>query len=209
MDSKESELIKRKLIENVESGFPPEKAAVLRNQILSMSDEQLEKFVEKNAPSGEKRACIFCSLSSENAQTYKIGENDSAVAILEINPVSRGHALVLPKEHLSLERIPDSIKDFAQGIAEKMQSVLKSRDVEISSLNFRGHGVINLIPVYSSENIKSERRKATKEELEEVSGLFNKKTEIINKEPKKEKIARKKRIEKVSAKKSWLPKRIP
>jgi len=43
--------------------------------------------------------CIFCKIIAGEIPSRKIFENDSVFAILDINPVSRGHLLVIAKKH--------------------------------------------------------------------------------------------------------------
>jgi len=50
--------------------------------------------------------------------SYKIAENKKAIAILEINPLSKGHSIVLPLEHLKTEKLPKSVLGLAQKIAK-------------------------------------------------------------------------------------------
>ncbi|MGB7571804.1 MAG: HIT domain-containing protein [Methanothrix sp.] len=47
----------------------------------------------------EKR-CIFCDIIEGKAQSYRIFEDELSLAILDINPFSRGHCLVIPKRHV-------------------------------------------------------------------------------------------------------------
>jgi histidine triad (HIT) family protein len=205
MDSHEAEQVKRQLLNNIESNFPKDKADILKRQIMSMSDEQLESFLEKSS-SNQTSECIFCSIASGKMHSYKVDENDSAIAILEINPVSKGHVLVLSKKHLSLEEFPEDISLFAKSVAEKIKERLKPKDVELASVDFGGHGIMNLIPVYKDESINSKKYRASKEELEEVSKIL-----IEKKEEKKEKIKKERlpRLKTIRDKKSWLPKKIP
>jgi len=202
MEQQDAEHVKRQLLNNIESSFPKDKADILKRQIMSMSDEQLESFLEKSNASG----CIFCSIASGNTESHKIDENDSAVAVLEINPISKGHVIIIPKKHEPVESLSAEIKNFAKEIAQKIKDKLKPRDVEIAGLDIGGHGVINLIPIYKDESLKSKRYKADKEELEEVSNILkeSKKPEKQEK-PKVERVSRPKKI----SEKSWLPKRIP
>ena len=44
-------------------------------------------------------ACIFCSIVSGQIPSLKVFENDSVLAFLDINPISDGHTLVIPKAH--------------------------------------------------------------------------------------------------------------
>lgn len=43
--------------------------------------------------------CIFCKIINNNIPSNKIYEDDKVLAFLDINPVSNGHVLVIPKEH--------------------------------------------------------------------------------------------------------------
>nr|WP_314145292.1 HIT family protein [uncultured Rhodococcus sp.] len=44
-------------------------------------------------------SCIFCAIVAGDAPAHRVFENDHAVAFLDIRPVSRGHLLVVPREH--------------------------------------------------------------------------------------------------------------
>ncbi|MEO0340963.1 MAG: HIT family protein, partial [Bacteroidota bacterium] len=43
--------------------------------------------------------CIFCKVARGDAPSWKVYENESTYAFLDINPVSRYHTLVIPKKH--------------------------------------------------------------------------------------------------------------
>jgi histidine triad (HIT) family protein len=47
----------------------------------------------------EQTDCVFCKIIAGQIPCYKILENQSVLAFLDIGPVSDGHALVLPKIH--------------------------------------------------------------------------------------------------------------
>ncbi|QJE95037.1 HIT family protein [Luteolibacter luteus] len=46
-------------------------------------------------------SCIFCRIISGGLGAARIGENDLALAFLDIRPVNRGHVLVVPRRHVS------------------------------------------------------------------------------------------------------------
>ena len=46
-----------------------------------------------------KNNCIFCSIAAGEIPSFKIYEDETVVAYLDINPFSEGHTLVIPKEH--------------------------------------------------------------------------------------------------------------
>ena len=201
----QSKQIREELIEQIESSFPEDKKEAAKKQVESMSGDELEEFVKKN--SAAQGSCIFCSIASGNSESFKIAEDESSVAVLEINPVSRGHVLVLPKEHVSYKESP-GLMEFAKQVALILKEKLRPKDVEIASVDFQGHGAINLIPVYTDESIGSERRKASRRELEEVFSALKTSSPVEKKESKK-KVEKKPRVKKLDSKKLWLPNRIP
>ena len=46
-----------------------------------------------------KNNCIFCAIAAGEIPSFKIYEDDIALAYLDINPFSEGHTLVIPKAH--------------------------------------------------------------------------------------------------------------
>lgn len=200
--------IKKQIIQQIESTFPEDKKSQAKKQIELMNPEQLEEFLEKNKLiasqlSGNKgiQECIFCSIISEKIPSYKVDENKSASAILEINPISTAHILIIPKKHSSFkEKIPKDISSLSEKISKKIKKEFSPKEILTSKTSLFGHDVINLVPVYENETLDSERRQAKKEELEELQKILTKK--------KKETI-KKSKHQKIDEKKLWLPKRIP
>lgn len=43
--------------------------------------------------------CLFCKIAEGSIPSYKIYEDDKVLAFLDINPVSKGHTIVIPKHH--------------------------------------------------------------------------------------------------------------
>lgn len=46
-------------------------------------------------------SCIFCQIVAGEAEAFVIASSDAAVAFLDIAPLSRGHALVVPTRHVA------------------------------------------------------------------------------------------------------------
>ncbi|KAK4463311.1 HIT-like domain-containing protein [Cladorrhinum samala] len=58
--------------------------------------------------SGKMASCIFCKIIKGEIPCFKLFESDKTLAFLDINPLSKGHALVIPKHHgEKLTDIPD------------------------------------------------------------------------------------------------------
>ena len=45
-------------------------------------------------------ACIFCRIESGDAPAARIYEDEQTLAFLDIQPLARGHVLVIPREHV-------------------------------------------------------------------------------------------------------------
>jgi histidine triad (HIT) family protein len=198
--------IKFQLIEQIDSSFPEDKKAQAKQQVLEMEEEELESFLEKNklVKSQPENPCVFCSIVSGKILSYKIAENKKAIAILEINPISKGHTLILPKEHFfGEEKMPNEAHTLAKQTAKKIKSKLKLKKVKIFFSEFMGHEAINILPIYKEEKENSVRRKASEKELEELKKLLEE--EKKNKQIKHHEAEK---IEKPNGK-IWLPRRIP
>ena len=193
LSQEQVEQIKKQLLTQIEN-FPPDKKESAKQQIFAMNSKQLEEFLKQNNIS-QNQECIFCSIISGNAQSSKIDEDKNNIAILEINPISTGHTLIIPKKHSQIAS--DKTKDITKKISELLKEKLKPKSILIAPSSLFGHEIINIIPVYKDETIESKRHKATSDELESILKKIFLKKPI--KKPKPEKIKEK----------LWLPKRIP
>ena len=58
--------------------------------------------------------CIFCKLSNHIFDTNMIYEDDDFAVILDVAPATRGHALILPKEHYAnIYEMPEDLTSKA------------------------------------------------------------------------------------------------
>lgn len=177
--------IKEQLLKQVES-LPDEQKESAKQQIEAMDAEQLEQFLKQNKLVSEGDGkCIFCAITSGETFSYRIAENKEAIAILDINPVSEGHTLVLPKEHKSIDGIPSALQ-LAQEVAKTIKEKLSPEDVKIETSSIQGHGIISIIPIYKDK--KPERRKAEDKELEAVLKKLKKEPEKKEEKPTKKKV---------------------
>ena len=48
---------------------------------------------------GMKNNCVFCAIAAGEIPSFKVYEDELVLAYLDINPFSKGHTLVIPKEH--------------------------------------------------------------------------------------------------------------
>lgn len=63
-----------------------------------------------SAPSVESydESCIFCRISRGSNPSFKLVESDLSYSFLDISPLAKGHALVIPKYHaVKMHELPD------------------------------------------------------------------------------------------------------
>ena len=53
-----------------------------------------------------KNNCVFCAIAAGEIPSFKVYEDDIVLAYLDINPFTKGHVLVIPKEHTESRRSP-------------------------------------------------------------------------------------------------------
>lgn len=109
--------------------------------------------------------CIFCKIIKGELPSEKIYEDDKFVAILDINPVHEGHALVMPKEHTpNFLETPDEILKLLLPVCKKVaKAVVKSVQADgfnLSTNNGRAahqqvdHLHFHIIPRYLEDGLK-------------------------------------------------------
>lgn len=202
--------LKEQLLKQAES-LPEENRKLIKHKILSMTDKEIEEFMNQSSEQSEEenKNCIFCAIIAKQSFAYVIADTPKNLAILEINPLSKGHTIVLPKDHTDKEPEKESLA-LAEEIAKKITIELKPQKVDIFPSNLFGHSFLEIVPSYGE---KLEKKKATKEELSEIQSKIK-----YSESPKKEIVEDKKqkeepeRIEPPIDKKVIIPKikpRIP
>ena len=107
--------------------------------------------------------CIFCKIANGEIPSATLYEDEDFRVILDLGPATKGHALILPKNHFAnLFEIPEDMdaKAFilAKKIAKKMKDVFGCDGVNIVQNNgvaagqtvFHFH--IHLIPRYEGDH---------------------------------------------------------
>ena len=131
--------------------------------------------------------CIFCKIANGEIPSATLYEDEDFRVILDLGPASKGHALILPKEHAAnLYELPDELAAKAMVVAKKVGSVL-AKGLNCDGLNvvqnngevagqtvFHFH--IHLIPRFKGDEkqvkLTWEPGKLTDEVKEEVLKLF-------------------------------------
>lgn len=208
--------LKQQIINQIESSFPEDKKEYAIKKIKEMNESEFIEFLKNNKLIGNNESSTdsensyeeqtkttpFRLIVEKKIPSYIIEENKLAIAVLEINPVSKGHIIIIPKKPISNpEKIPKQINTFANKISKKLKLKLKLKEISIIPSSVLGEIIINVIPIYSNESINSPRNKASEQELEEIKNILNEKT-VTKKQNKPI-------DKKIEEKKIIIPKRIP
>lgn len=75
-----------------------------------------------------KNDCIFCKLANGEITTRTIYEDEDFRVILDAAPATRGHALILPKEHAdNLYQLPEELAGKAFVLAKKLAASMTEK----------------------------------------------------------------------------------
>ena len=81
------------------------------------------------------RDCVFCRIAARELDASIVFESASVLAIMDVDPVTAGHVLVLPKAHLP------ALADLGGGLAAEMFAVARSVAAALRSSGLRCEGV--------------------------------------------------------------------
>ncbi|MEN9943713.1 MAG: hypothetical protein RLZZ91_1714 [Bacteroidota bacterium] len=121
-------------------------------------------------------ATLFTRIINGDIPCYKIAENELFIAFLDILPVAKGHALVVPKKEIDyIFDLPEEelreLNLFAKEVARKIQSVIPCKKIGVSVIGLEvPHAHMHLIPINNIHdmNFERERLKFTHEEYQEL-----------------------------------------
>jgi histidine triad (HIT) family protein len=101
--------------------------------------------------------CVFCDIADGRAPAYIVAENDLAYALLDIQPLSAGHCLVVPRRHepwwddLSEAEV-DAVFRLAGETARRIRAVFSP---DMVTMYVRGrrvpHAHVFLVPTFAGD----------------------------------------------------------
>lgn len=94
-------------------------------------------------PQGE---CPFCQIAQKKLQAFIVGENENAIAFLDLNPANFGHVVVTTKKHYEhLKDIPENeLKDLMR-LTQEVVKKLEKLKVKIGDEDFEPYGITILM----------------------------------------------------------------
>jgi histidine triad (HIT) family protein len=124
-------------------------------------------------------ASIFTRIIKGEIPCYKVAEDERFFAFLDINPLSKGHTLVVPKQEtdyifdLSTELL-GGLMQFAQKAARALQQSIDCKRIGVVVMGLEvPHAHVHLIPMNSEADMNFSHPKLTLS-AEEFTALANK-----------------------------------
>lgn len=122
-------------------------------------------------------ASIFTKIINGEIPCYKIAEDDNYFAFLDINPLAKGHTLVVPKQEKDYifdydDELLAGLIVFSKKVAKALESVIPCKRVGMAVLGLEvPHTHIHLVPLNSEADIcfSNPRVKITKDEFGKLS----------------------------------------
>ena len=121
-------------------------------------------------------ASIFSRIIAGEIPCYKIAENDQFFAFLDINPLSKGHTLVVPKHETDyIFNIDDEelgqMMVFAKKVAKAIEKAIPCKRIGVAVIGLEvPHAHIHLVPITCEGDLdfKKEHLHLTQEEFLDV-----------------------------------------
>ena len=109
--------------------------------------------------------CLFCRIVAGEIPATIVAEDERTISFMDINPATRGHALVIPRVHSSdlLDTDPEDVQAVAlaaQGLARRARERLGAEGVNLLNSNGRAawqtvfHYHVHVIPRYADDPLR-------------------------------------------------------
>ena len=122
-------------------------------------------------------ASIFTKIVNGEIPCWKVAENDNCYAFLDINPLTKGHTIVIPKNEVDYifdlgGDLYNALFAFAKDVAVALKKSIPCKRVGVAVIGMEvPHAHIHLIPINSEADMdfRKERVKLSKEEFADIA----------------------------------------
>lgn len=126
---------------------------------------------------------IFTKIVQGEIPCHKIAESDDFLAFLDINPLAKGHTLVIPKKEVNYlfdleDGLLSNILLFARKVAKALEAAVPCERIGVTVIGLEvPHAHVHLIPISNIGDMNFERPKLTvsHEELAELAAKIREK----------------------------------
>lgn len=127
-------------------------------------------------------ASIFTRIVNGEIPCYKIAENEKFLAFLDINPLAKGHTLVIPKKEIDyIFEIDDLLLGelfiFSKKVGMAIEKVISCKRIGITVIGLEvPHAHVHLIPINNVSDMNFSRPKLSfkTDELKETAEIISK-----------------------------------
>ena len=119
--------------------------------------------------------CLFCKIINGEIPSYTIYEDDYVKCSLDINPISNGHALIIPKKHFT--DINDIENEYLFKIHESSKKIVDLINKNLKPDGFKltqNNGILQEVKHYHLHIIPSYDKKQEKIEVKEIYEILTK-----------------------------------
>ena len=125
-------------------------------------------------------ASIFTRIINGEIPSYKVAEDENFLAFLDINPLEKGHTLVVPKKEIDYifdldDETLQGMIVFAKRVMKKSQAKIACKRVAVVVFGLEvPHAHIHLIPMENEYDVdfRKVKPKFTPEEFEETARMI-------------------------------------
>ena len=110
-------------------------------------------------------ATIFSKIIKGEIPCYKIAEDESFLAFLDVNPIAKGHVLVIPKLEVDYifdleDKLLGELMVFAKRVAKAIEQVVSCKKVGVAVIGLEvAHTHVHLVPINAVGDINFEKPK--------------------------------------------------
>jgi len=148
----------------------PKERKELEEKLKNMSPEEIAEL--------QKQQCIFCQIVQGKVPSKKVYEDKTCIAILDIQPATKGHLLLIPKEHYGImPQVPDEVLQHLFKTSKRLsQALLRGLKVSGTSIFIANgqaagqralHFMIHLIPRKDGDKIIDDTEKLIERSMQE------------------------------------------
>lgn len=125
-------------------------------------------------------ATIFSRIIAGEIPSYKVAEDENFYAFLDINPLMKGHTLVVPKQEVDYlfdleDQTLEKMIVFAKRVAKQIKCKIECKKVAMVVLGLEvPHAHIHLIPMNTESDVdfRKEKLNLTSDEFAEVAAML-------------------------------------
>lgn len=122
-------------------------------------------------------ASIFSRIAAGEIPSYKVAEDDQHFAFLDINPMAKGHTLVIPRREVDylFDLSPEEyaqLMEFARKVALKLRKALPCQRIGMAVLGMEvPHAHIHLVPLQTEADLdfRAPKKQFTPEEMAAIA----------------------------------------